>query len=517
MASVLMVDDEIIGIQAIYQGVNWEKCGVSEVFLCDSAREAQKILEREDIALVISDIEMPEMDGLELAEWIRKYDADLMIILLTGYAEFEYAKKAVTLSVEEYVLKPVIYSELELKIQELLKKKSHIDKRKKVSKAYTQNKGAFISDFIYQLILKKEILSEDKLIDLMEKCCVELELERDYVLMLFAFPQIREEERIGVFLECVQKQLQEIVAVSTLVNVTLERKLFLLQRANYGVGIIEQLREIALQNIDNCSEDVCCYMSDFVKLTQVQENLKKIRSRAEKNVIYNKVFLVGNRGFVQGKESIEIDYGIWEALLQDGKFDELMQKIEFVTHKLVLYEYMDDEQLRKLYNQFMQILYSYIGRSAVDFRTVMRQEELSGLQKHATDSVKGFLLFIKKVIQSLEDFIEKSSRQNQLIEEAKSYIERHLSEKITREEIAAHVSLNASYLSRVFHREIGMSISDYITSEKMRLAKNFLLQSNYSISRITELVGYDAPAYFIKVFKKEVGMTPKEFRKREKI
>ena len=116
MAQILLLDDEILVVEAIRENICWESCGVDQVFLCDNVRDAKQIVELNDIALVITDIEMPGEDGLAFARWLREYDADISVMFLTGYAEFSYARAAVSLKAEDYILKPVRYASLRIRL-----------------------------------------------------------------------------------------------------------------------------------------------------------------------------------------------------------------------------------------------------------------------------------------------------------------------------------------------------------------------------------------------------------------
>ena len=104
---ILLVDDELLTIQAIQMNIDWKKCDIDEVFLCDNANDAKAILEKQQVSVIITDIEMPGTDGVAFSGWVRAHFPQMPIVFLTGYAEFEYARAAVSLGVEEYILKTV--------------------------------------------------------------------------------------------------------------------------------------------------------------------------------------------------------------------------------------------------------------------------------------------------------------------------------------------------------------------------------------------------------------------------
>ena len=109
MSQVLLVDDELLVIEAIKMNIDWAACGIDEVFLCDNGFQAQEIIREKNIDLVISDVQMPGMDGIDLGRWIRENYPNMVVVYLSGYAEFEYAKAALALGAEDYILKPVDY------------------------------------------------------------------------------------------------------------------------------------------------------------------------------------------------------------------------------------------------------------------------------------------------------------------------------------------------------------------------------------------------------------------------
>lgn len=120
MSQILLIDDELLVVEAIKCNVDWNACGVSTVFLCDNGFEAQSIMNEHEIDLVISDIQMPGMDGLDLGKWVRENFPSTALLYISGYAEFEYAQTAISLGAEDYVLKPVNYQVLQDRVKRII-------------------------------------------------------------------------------------------------------------------------------------------------------------------------------------------------------------------------------------------------------------------------------------------------------------------------------------------------------------------------------------------------------------
>lgn len=128
MYSVLMVDDEEIALAAMKKGVCWEKLGISEVYTATNIIDARHVLDEHEIDVLICDIEMPNGSGIELVQWMTEYGKDTICIFLTCHSEFDYAKKAISLGVMEYMLKPVDYDELTEVIQKAIwRKKENVE------------------------------------------------------------------------------------------------------------------------------------------------------------------------------------------------------------------------------------------------------------------------------------------------------------------------------------------------------------------------------------------------------
>lgn len=128
MLNVILIDDEIVAVNALKRRVNWGKYDIKEVFIANSMEQAQKIFKKEKIDLMLCDIEMPNGNGLELFEWVKVYYPKTECIYVTCYPEFEYMRKAMQLGSADYILKPIDYEELDKVLSELVKQlKNDID------------------------------------------------------------------------------------------------------------------------------------------------------------------------------------------------------------------------------------------------------------------------------------------------------------------------------------------------------------------------------------------------------
>ncbi len=520
MRKVLLVDDELLVVESIKKNINWNRCGVDAVFLCDNAADAKRIVKEEHISLLISDIEMPGTNGIGLVSDLRKEGLELPVIFLTGFAEFEYARAAVSLRAEEYILKPVDYIQLEEKIGQILRvaKPEQEDFAKKESPIVQNGEG--FEDFVRYVEASCQSMDISHLGDVLTGYHLDFSSDDYYVLFLMHFSPTMEKnweraQNLRTMLIDRYTQMNARVYISGV----MERKLIACVRFKSATDVdMNAIRETLLGIMNDGSMadkalDCCCFVTERLELAQIGPMIRKLIERDEKNVIYqNRIILVGTRNISTEKNTVDIDYMHWGLLLSSGEFQKLRVAVDFAVHSVVINGDMDAEFLRNIYNNFMQIMYHYIGENHKLRNWVASDIGFEEQQKKALNSVQDFRAFSGYFINLLAQGAIYASEKD-VSDTVKKYIDEHLSEKISRTEIAELVSLSENYLSRFFHKENGCSITDYIMQKRLSVAKKLLLQTKLPVSVIGEQVGYETTTYFIRIFKRETGMTPKDYRK----
>lgn len=350
MFRVLVIDDEIYAVKGIIAGIDWKKLNVTEIFEAYHAREAKAILESIPIDLMICDINMPEENGLELLEWAAIRYPTLETVFLTCHADFNYVRKALQLGSCDYLLKPVIYEEME---QVLLKN--------------------------FERVLKVRSEQED-----MES------LKKYYSL----------EEKWKELLENGDKEEDD--------------------------NLIEQTLEWIKGRNDN------------------NETLVKVHQ----SILQIAVYVIKKKGMTLDNLN-NLELGVEE----DG------------------ISYTEGQ-----FRQFMESIIAVVCASSV--------REDNKLQK------------------------------NTIVSELQRYIQQNLNQRLTRDDLSEHVHLNGSYLSRLFHKETGMALTDYILQERMKKAGKLMSETDLPIYEIANELCYDNFSYFSKMFKKVYNLTPQEYRKK---
>ncbi len=527
MRSVLIVDDEAIVIRALEKGVHWDEIGVEKVYTAREVKSAREILQQHPVDVILCDIEMPHVNGLELVRWVKTRMPQIVVLLLTGHADFSYAKEAISLGVYDYLLKPVVYKDLQEIIDKALEESCNRQKEQEFKTAWKDNQESLMADFMRELVRSEDVYSKEQMLNLAKSYHLEFGFE-DMFLMVYMKVKALEQggdrrDAIAEYMGYVRRLFGELPNMHYLMN-PWEETVLLMYRIMPGQPVEEnRVRERAVDLIQLAYTygpyTVSCYISEIFNLEEMNLMLLKLKEKSENNVLYDrKVYLVSRLNTSAAKpEKMELDTKKWIGMLEDGKFEALIQSVDFSLHHIVISGDMDKERLMQIYSVFMQMIYFHMKLREYAVHEVFEIEKLSDWQQKAVKSVEAFREFVRKICAGLESYEKSEQSLDSVVGRAKKYINEHMAEEISREEIAAYVSLSENYLSKIFKKETGYSISDYVLLRRMTQAKTLLIETTYSVSEIALAVGYSNSAYFIKMFKREVGKTPNEYRKEMRI
>lgn len=222
--NLLLVDDEITMIQILVDAVDWKAVGIENVFTACNAMRAKEIVEKEKIDILICDIEMPKESGLELIHWIREQKREISCIILTAYPDFNYARDAISLDVDTYLLKPVVFEELKsvvAKTIQKIQKRSRENSYREYGEEVISNKNKAARVLMQELFYETIPVSEDSIRREVERLNLELDVTEKISLILFrakdekdlkskgkivrfAFVNIAEELFKDVYVYCVE-------------------------------------------------------------------------------------------------------------------------------------------------------------------------------------------------------------------------------------------------------------------------------------------------------------------------
>ena len=532
MYKVLLVDDETLIREAISENIQWEEIGFSFMGACENGKQAMEAIEKEQPDLLLTDINMPFVDGMELTKFVYENYPDTKVIIISGFDEFEYAKNAVKYQVLEYILKPITPMEF---TETLLRVKKMFDERKesqrdmkKIRSAYVSNLPMVQGRYLHNLLngtvdyAKLDEKQEELRLNLSAGCYNTALVEGDS-LEPFTSQYANVKDELALF--AVYNITAEIVASENcgIAFQGTDEKTAILFMGDEEESLKIKMKQI-LPKIHQAMEEflqiqVTIAVGKSVKrLEELPDSFAKTKSALEYK------FMLGGNQTIEAEEYEEIrnsakhiDIFEWASqmatTIRTNKIEEISQKTEqfveqvklsyvnknrsfvyvqnlvlSVINLLELPEELEDE----IYSQernFMKQIYECENLDEIELR------------------LRGTFRYICNLMSNQRDSYGK--RQAML---ALDYIEKNYADSsVTLNSVCTALAMSTSYFSSVFKNYTGETFIESLTKKRMEKAKILLEQGNLKTYEIAEAVGFSDAHYFSVAFKKTVGKTPTEY------
>lgn len=530
--NLLIVDDEEIAIRGIIKGIKWDQLQYGEVYTAMDAEEAQEVMRTKQVHVVLSDIDMPNQNGLELLEWINEHSPHCVTLFLTGHADFRYAQQAVQLSSFNYLLKPIDHSQLQKALDEAYEKAAEIASLDSIRATYDQfyqqwqlERPLLIERFWQDVIHYRQSLSSTYLDSALKNYNIPLQADSSIQLIQISIEQWKEE----------WSARDEEIMTYAIKNVAEEYFLTNTGTSGHciqdGQGILymiiykpQQLSALGLEQlsfsfIQHCREYLHCYLScyigNMIAVTSIREGVRTLLYIEKQNVTESCTVKL-EQSLNQRSESSNaamVHFPDWIVLLESGKLTQLNYQIDVYFDKL-LQAKVGYHELAAFYFGFMNAVLQWLQAKGINSTDVMQEQEWD-LKEGTLKSLARLKSWTAMVCQQISGYMNAEGKQvSSVVDKVQQYMLAHLDEEFSRERLAEQVYLNPAYLSRLFRRETGLSLTDYMVKLRMNKAKEQLETSNDKVSDIAFLVGYANFSHFSKLFKKTTGLTPQEYRKK---
>lgn len=497
--SILMVDDDRILVEKLEETVDWKRIGISMVFTANNIRQAQKILEEFPIQILLCDIDMPQGSGLELLEWLRNQEIQTECIFLSSYANFAYAQKALQLASREYLLKPISNYELEQALE-------------KVVLEITKNsRGGVEESPLQKEKLWSKILLEEK--DLIEDCNEKSDMFQLELVKIFVKtedPQKGKKQTLCKFLLSDQ-------GAEALVPVCDNQWILVWKnRKKEKTAKIQAAREQVALLHSRAECNVCVYVGTEVPGTEILQAWKQLKM-AEEIALPEKNGVVLEDAFDLLAEDENVPWESWQKMMRDSQnINVVLEKIQVFLKAVQETKAWTGKKLRQFMREFHQFLYVYLAGQRLEFRQVFDNNEFERKEEDAYVFLEGCMEFVSYVLETLQRNMLYYQNHEDAIGCVKEFIHKNLNQDLSRTNLAKEVYLSEDYLSRMFKIETGKSLTVYIAEKRMEKAREYLENSNLTISQIALEVGYHNFSYFSKTFRDITGFTPNEYRNNKK-
>lgn len=534
---VFLVEDEYIVREGIKNNIDWEKNGYDFCGEASDGELAFPMISEKRPDIVITDIRMPFMDGIELSRMIKEEYPEIKIIILSGHEEFEYAKAAIQIGVEEYLLKPINGDELLQVVNRVAQK---IKEENESRETLQEGEGDENFEYAKRQLLSSLIDDNASLSDAMEqgkKIHLNLMAQCYNIMMLKLQRKNKEQgfsQRILELYKTMEDTLKEQDGQSIMFDRAPEGKVILFM----GSGEEEiwrnmdvfagQFREILPEY-----EDVTYFGSvgvPVMRLRELGESYEaashgfSYRFLTEPNQIVDNHTVFdqtrNEKKFSCSIGSVDIqnlDKQKIESFLKGGEMDEIHFFVE---------EYMkntgDAGKNSMIFRQYivmdMFFAASHFLTQITDGREQLGEpfESPEQMQKIVSD-LEATVVYIKELftkVMQVRD-AQTTEHNSDVVENAKKYIsENYHDEELTLNTVAHEVNVSPNHLSAMFSQKTGQTFVKYLTDVRMHRAKELLKCTSKRSNEICEEVGYRDPHYFSHLFKKNVGCSPIQYRER---
>lgn len=538
MYKVVLVDDEILTREAISENTPWEEAGFILTGTAENGRDAISVIESVHPELVITDITMPVMDGLDLSKYIKEKYPSTSVIIISGYNEFEYAKRALSYGVMEYLLKPFTPDEflgvLNKAREELAKRITEEEQIETLRAEQKMNKSKLQKLFVKELLEGKT--TSRNLVSQMENFGMSAVYKYQAVVFVAInnagnFYKNQSQNRDG------SDELLNF-AIANIIGELIEGKDGILQFIGtdengiyvFSADTEEQLREKITHMGGTFIDSILKYLevetsiivgdtvesiSDWsISFNAARNATKDIFSKSKENFIFSS----DSENHEQGENEVLLTAfadSIIECLKQ-GNIEKLHDTSKNLFDELRKAHLERNDILFRIQNIAFAILMQLktILDPAQQLHT-QNHEFFQNMQhcRHISELEQQFISFLDFIHEQV--FVGSMSSNQKLAFQAREYIEQNFNrEDLSLNDVCSFLGMSPSYFSVVYKNETGETFIETMTRVRMERAKILLLDATKKNYEIAEQVGFVDPHYFGSVFKKYTGMTPTEYGKK---
>lgn len=531
MIKVFLCEDEFVVREGIKNNIDWAGNGYEFAGEASDGELALPLIRKLEPDIIITDIKMPFMDGLELSRIIKKEMPFSEIVILSGYEEFDYAKQAISIGVAQYLTKPIsgedLLRELNSLREKIIKSKEERALKEKFKKEMEENVRRERSELFRHLVSGNRSVTD--LLEMAGRLSMDLSAVWYNIILLFTKSEHHEIEEYSKSSVTVDEHVLAIADEMGLIvfDRDLEGKAILLMddsEENLAAKqslLIERLEEVfrdyshvrycggigksvnRLSRLNESYEDAGCALANRFFVTTSgffrAERVAPSESSGDPKLDMSSI------------DAKRIDKSNVQKFLKSGSLDE----IPFYVSEFV-------KSVGK--DAFESYIFRQYIAMDVFFAVSSFMEELSGkkhpegideITKDALGSVESVTAYITGVIEQAIRYRDSiaTNRYREIVDGAVRYIEENYGdEELSLNVLASHVNVSPNHLSTIFSQQTGQTFIKYLTEYRMDKAREMLRCTNLRSSEISEAVGYKDPHYFSYMFKKTVGMTPTNYR-----
>ena len=540
MLKIFLAEDEVIVRETIKRMIPWENLGFELVGEAADGEMALPLLLRQKPDLLITDIKMPFMDGLTLAKVAKKEIPGLKVVILSGYDDFNYAKQAINIGVEDYLLKPITKNALIERLTEIRSRyehektqKEYYEKFHREMQAYEKNSSR---DFFEALVSGSMDMME--IYRRSEKLGLDIVAEAYNVLIFTMNCEDFSGQREGYS----EWEAESLKLLEEFFSENTSAMLFRCNIFSYGV-LIKGQKETIGENTRSCVSEIQRILDRkeqkrqwFVAAGEPVERLSQIQksyysaSRAfsqrylyDENILYydemasmeKKNVTEDDSTYLQKVDVNALNPAILQKFLSNGLLEETENFVKDYFYAI------GQEPLESLvFRNYVTLnvrfsVMSFLKEIGCDTRT-LEQEDTEDVLSESSKSLENAIAYAEKIISQAIALRDQNSgnKNRSILKTAVDFIDSHyMEEDMSLNKAANAANVSANHFSALFSQNMGQTFIEYLTNLRMNKAKEYLRCTSMRSSEIAGEIGYKDAHYFSYLFKKTQGMTPSDYRK----
>ncbi len=522
---VMLVDDEADAREAIAKCVDWESIGFTVVAEAENGEDALEKAEQYAPDVVLTDIQMPFMDGLTFCKKMKEMMPDARIIIFSGYDEFEYAQEAIRLEAEEYILKPInaaelvkVFAKIKARLDEDFDRRHNIDQ---LTRFYRESLPVLKEQFLIGLLEGR--LSAEQIASY--ACDYELKLDAPFYSVGVLEQEADVDGRqplhtglLGVSLRhMVEERFENEPTVMCLTYLGTVVVLIGLKNTQAHAAFISRMDQICKMSHKQYGLDTVAGIGKvYGNIRDISRSFEEAREAAMYRMLIdsNQAIYIGD---VEPKNSeiVTLDEKLIQNLLRElkmGNASSMTEAVDAIVSHLKKAA-VSMPQLRLFCTQIV-IELNRLG-------SIYQAETELGSAQDLFQTIEQFRSFeemsewIKNLCEKLMVSIRRDRQDATRVlgEKAIAYIREHYADShLSVDMVCSHLGVGATYFSSIFKKETGMNFVAYLTKVRMEEAVRILESTDEKSYVIAGMVGYEEPTYFSYVFKKQYGVSPAKYR-----
>ncbi len=533
MYRILLVDDEILVRDAIKENIDWEGIGCQLVGDCENGQQAAEFVKEHPVDIVLTDILMPYMDGMELSHFLHDNYPDIVIVIFSGFGEFEYAKKAIQYNVSEYLLKPVtameltgVINKMKEKVDQKRQEKQKMEKLTKTSESYRKNAQVIRSKAIEALVNCTTNVEES--LERLRNMGIDLSAVR-YRVAMFDIDIYSDMYQLDM-----EKRQESALMAFVLYNISDEivkreqagivyqeggNRVCILFQEKWSRDFTAKTKEICREIKDKMKEvmgiDVSMGIGDWVKNPG---ELILSHDMAEQVMQYR--YLLGGNLLIDMAEQRSVKIVPLDRLLEEltealktGKKEQVESTFQEMRDS-IRQALVEKSRACMYLQQIVRTIDRVCEDVSVDMKRILsgRDELLHSITKQKSfDSACRIVEdYIMKIFKLLSDMNSSTGQRQARL--AMNYIQKnYMDPDLSLNDICSYLNISTSYFSTIFKEMTGETFTEVLIRTRMEKAKELLENTTMKDYEIAEKVGFSDPHYFGISFKKMTGVTPTEY------